>query len=92
MTEKEILKKALKKAKLVLNPKLEKVIMKNKFYYSIIFDQEFAKHFWGNRHYFLLDCGQENDTQWEQNLMKMVLEPNPIQYLAKFLEKKGKGR
>ena len=44
--------------------------------YSIIFSHDFAKCFWqGNQ---IEDC-------WQFHLQKMVLEPNPLDYVAKFL-------
>ena len=88
MTDQEVLKKAIEKA------------TRNGFtwdkpwsfeypdYFALIYSHQFAKAFWGEKHYFLLDCGQEHDTQWEQHLIRMVLEENPIDYLRKFLEEK----
>jgi len=53
--------------------------------YLIIFSHDFAKAFWGEGYYFILECEQKNDVQWKQHLMNMVLEKDPILYLAKFL-------
>lgn len=44
--------------------------------YSIIFNHEFAKA------YFKCDDTEE---KWKENLQQMVLEKDPVEYLAKFL-------
>lgn len=40
-------------------------------YIPIIFSHDFAKHFFGEK--------------WKDNLQKMVLEEEPIKYIAKFI-------
>jgi len=96
MTNEEIIKKVIEKAidngwnqfdwkKGQLN-RISFQISGNKgFLYKIIFSHDFAKAFWGDGHYFMLECQQKNDVQWKQHLMVMVLEKDPIKYLEKFL-------
>ena len=75
---------------------------------DIIFSHSFAKAFWfiddkeeakrlGLKLPLNATCPHDNyndcnECYWRKELQRMVLEPNPIQYLAKFLEKKGKGK
>ena len=53
------------------------------WYYSIIFDKDFAKAFWyeelADRSWLL------NDSIWRFYLTHMVLEKDPIKYLEKFI-------
>lgn len=65
--------------------------------YTIIFDKSFAKAFWGSkkmcidceRHHSTFsdcDCGLGNtNPEWHIRLRQMVLEEDPISYLAKFI-------
>lgn len=49
---------------------------KHPIFYSlleIVFSHSFAKAFW-------------HDEDWQHHLQQMVLEENPLQYLAKFLD------
>jgi len=65
---------------------------------SIIFSHEFAKAFWGEE-YICPDCGKKEECYctnldlymfprkekaWQYHLQIMVLEEDPIQYLANF--------
>ena len=66
---------------------------------SIIFSHDFAKAFWGEEtgyeehvrlgycHGHKDVCGFKNETKpiWQHHLQQMVLEGNPLNYLAKFL-------
>lgn len=99
MTNEEILKKAIKKAKKsgykVVGEIDDKAL--SELYggeyedqgetfigfveRAIIFDHEFAKAFFGKELY----RKSYNVKQWQIELQKMVLEENPVQYLAKFL-------
>jgi len=69
--------------------------------FNIIFDHSFAKAFWGEGKLTTFKecktCGnlqvdEMGSYGWEDHLKEMVTYENPIQYLAKFLEKKGKGK
>lgn len=62
-------------------------------YRQIIFSHEFAKAFWGDdllctckmgigSDIHLSNCGR---SAWQYHLQQMVLEPEPLQYLAKYL-------
>jgi len=61
-------------------------------YYGIIFRHDFAQAFWGdygkedpfpiNKHN---TSGTVSSEYWKYRLQKMVLEPDPIKYLEKFL-------
>lgn len=51
-----------------------------KSYYSEIFTHDFAKAFWGEEVDEFFGC-----PKWQAHLQQMVLEENPLQYLAKFL-------
>lgn len=57
---------------------------------TIIFSHDFAKAFWPDRlipcHCDLgMDCAVGVVREWQWHLQQMVLEENPIQYLAQFL-------
>ena len=60
-------------------------------YKIIIFDIDFAKAFWGTN---TNDAGYAKESnyqkierveEWEHHLQQMVLEPEPLKYLEKFL-------
>ena len=70
---------------------------------EIIFSHDFAKAFWGeaccmgqedknNRWRDTACCSQcgcfFNGKIWQYNLQSMVLEPNPLKYIAGFLEER----
>jgi hypothetical protein len=53
---------------------------------SIVLSHDFARAFWGTRkigHNFLKG---EDTYEWQRRLSEMVLEEDPLSYLAKFLE------
>lgn len=52
-------------------------------YESIIFSHDFAKAFWGE--------GEEYAPlpEWMYQLQQMVIQDDPIQYLAQFIDEKG---
>ncbi len=68
-------------------------------FYGLIFDQDFAKAFWGEQkiitiegdEYKLNNIGFNVKTNypnliiWEYHLQQMVLEKEPLKYLEKFL-------
>lgn len=62
---------------------------------TIIFSHDFAKAFWGKKR-IRFWCGQEwcgnngehyheREVNWRNELQQMVLEKEPLKYLAKFL-------
>jgi len=48
---------------------------------GVIFSHSFAKAFWGDKD--KIPIVRENS--WKVHLSKMVLEPKPLRYLAKFI-------
>ena len=72
----------------------------NFYYYAFIFSHDFAKAFWGEKIIVLsrdektictgcfecgLGCIPDNLPAWQTHLRIMVLEPEPLRYLEKFL-------
>lgn len=69
-----------------------------KQYYSLIFSKDFAKAFWqvmcnschGEKQGTLWECGRCDTTgytsNWKWHLQQMVLEEEPLKYIAKFLD------
>jgi len=57
-------------------------------YYELIFTHDFAKAFWGN---IEIDTatrkanGPIRMKRWQYHLQQMILEPEPLKYLKKFL-------
>ena len=57
--------------------------------FYIIFSHDFAKAFWGDE--FIekecgFNCGKVEEIEaWQYHLQQMVLEPEPLKYLEKFL-------
>ncbi len=49
-------------------------------YFKITFSLDFAKAFWGEK-----IMGQAGPPYWSYHLQQMVLEPEPLKYLEKFL-------
>lgn len=97
MTNEEILKKAIKKAEKngficikEMPPIHIKKLLKDKLYFSVIFNKEFAKKFWPGEYtyekeYYKNYQGSISLTEWKYHFQQMVLEKNPIKYLEKFL-------
>ncbi len=98
MSNEEILKKAIEKAKShegALNDikiDMEKygcIYVSN--YYWVIFSHDFAKHFWGEERTVGITnnchiCGTFYEPiAWQYHLQQMVLESEPLKYLEKFL-------
>ena len=100
MTDKEVLQKAIEIAiengwvlRPYLKPRVPSIevidsMIKTKRYMVDVFSHDFAKAFWDEdtRPAYL----KRNETpkynyEWEYNLMMMVLEENPIDYLRKFI-------
>ncbi len=86
MTNAEILARAIEKA--IKNGWNTPVTITAHRIEFIIFDHSFAKCFWGS-----CDCSwckegknKEHVEYWQWQLQKMVLEEDPISYLAKFLD------
>lgn len=94
MTNEEILKKAVAKAEengfvldTWLKDKTEHELFKN-WFYQIIFSQSFAIAFWGKKvktGYLPFEDKGRYAYEWEFHLSLMVVEEEPLQYLAKFL-------
>lgn len=100
MENSEILKKAIKKAiRGGYIPKLEGLPLEEhylnkfielKYYYPIIFSHDFAKAYWGEER-TPIDytngipvLNMLADYKW--HLQKMIIEKNPVKYIAKFLK------
>lgn len=62
--------------------------LKHRLYFSVIFDHDFAKAFWGEK---WCDINMAHNISipenpvWKFHLQQMVLEPEPFKYLEKFL-------
>jgi len=101
MTNEQILKKAIAKAKkngyrflnVIANGKdtLDDTI-DGRLYYPLIFSHDFAQAFWGSQSE--IHCTYSQDgmggigeplTDWSYRLQQMVLEKEPLKYLEKFL-------
>ena len=58
-------------------------------YEPLIFSHDFAKAFWGIKHQYYegesADTLIDNLQEWQYHLQQMVLEPEPLKYLEKFL-------
>ncbi len=82
MTDKEILQKVCDKIRDKVDYRYNPdIIFKNKGYYSIIFQQEFAKAFWHDSEKY-----NDNDIRhWKGRLQQMVLEKEPLKYLERYL-------
>jgi hypothetical protein len=93
-TNEEILKQAIKKAvgngwnnHRYAHPISHKPMLNMAYwlgferYFSIIFSQDFARSFWGKAKIY----NQNVDYRWQVELQQMVLEPEPLRYLEKFL-------
>jgi len=52
-------------------------------YFSLVFDHEFAKAFWGEELH-------ENmvEAEWEYHIKEMLMSDNPLHYLTPFLDGK----
>ncbi len=98
MTDKQILKKAIKKCK--ENEPLfgddsryyswdrdDSNFINNRYIYFLIFDHAFAKAFWGEeeQEIYICECSLEHPLEWQYHLKQMVLEKKPLKYLEKFL-------
>ena len=86
MTQIEILKKAIAKANssttfdLIVSPDFDWDWFCRDEYRKIIFSHDFAKAFWAK------ERNEQYDHVWQHHLQQMVLEADPLSYLAKFLE------
>lgn len=87
MTNEEILRKAIKKAKW----KSPKIKFTDLIIFNTIFSHDFAKCFFGDRLMTQEDYDFDTtnellpDYNWQYHLQQMVLEPEPLQYLRRFL-------
>lgn len=102
MTNEKILKKAVEKAvkngfinffSFTLREKPDKLLIQNN-YFAIIFDQDFAKAFFGEEiiainvpHNIEEIDGYEDAITWKVCLKQMVLEKDPLKYIEKYLRK-----
>jgi hypothetical protein len=96
MTNEEILKKAIDKAK-SNGYKTDWILPKGDSIYSVIFSHDFARSFWkGEKCTCIPDKDKEGNIyhkrnckittpDWRCHLQNMVLEEDPIKYLEKFL-------
>ena len=91
MSNEEILRKVIEKAGWSHEGKDDSVRDRNgQFlfysayeYHKIIFSHEFAKAFWGT---FYHEAGRKKGfANWQYHLRIMVLEPEPLKYLERFL-------
>lgn len=86
MSNQEILEKVFKK---VGYDSLQVAFLST--YYSndlcpIIFHHDFAKAFWGEEKSFKMLAGNNiNSFDWQYHLQQMVIQPEPLKYLEKFL-------
>ncbi|HEC65376.1 hypothetical protein LCGC14_1222650 [marine sediment metagenome] len=58
-------------------------------YEAVIFSHDFAKAFWGEKEilvYFSHDDSETLQKSWRANLQKMVVEEEPLKYIARFLD------
>jgi len=99
MTNEQILKKAIEKAKKNRWDGWNDWFVENWFeewwkdtfhqegnfkrYYAIIFSHDFAKAFWGEETIGIDDISQI--PTWQYHLQQMVLEKEPLKYIEKFL-------
>jgi len=89
MTNEQILKKAIEKA--VKNGWTKYgqdwhssafgILIEQKKHYWLIFSHSFAKAFWGE-----LVSTINNQSRWQYHLQQMVIEPEPLKYIEKFLD------
>jgi hypothetical protein len=56
-------------------------------YRDIIFSHDFAKAFWGDENFGRMGQYEPTLEMWQYHLQQMVLEEEPLKYLAQFLEK-----
>lgn len=85
MINEQILKKAIEKAvKGGYSPVMYGTLPKIDHPCEIIFSHSFAKAFWGEKVAWNMDTDKYNPG-WQYHLTKMVLEPEPLKYLEKFL-------
>jgi len=93
MNDKEILRKAIEKVienDICYKDGYDEVELMFENPYELIFSHEFAKAFWGEKrpkktlegNLYIGAAGLE---YWQEELGRMVLEENPLEYLEKFL-------
>ena len=88
MTDKEIIIQALRKAisngcKYSTCDIDVHLWLKHRLYFSVIFDHDFAKAFWGEEKGY--NTNKQVLNAWQFHLQQMVLEPEPLKYLERFL-------
>lgn len=100
MSKEEILRKAIEKAQSngwcegMSSIILSTDTIQLDVYYTIIFNHKFARAFWGERK---SDGNPEwtipivYNEGWQYHLTQMVLEEDPLTYLAKFLDNEEAG-
>lgn len=62
----------------------------DKSLYEIIFSHSFAKAFWGEEQIVNPEHFDHMLAKWQYHLQVMVVQENPLQYLAKFLDEEEK--
>ncbi len=91
MKDEEILKKAIEK--ISFNDEIREVygrmdirwMVQNRAYFVVIFSHDFAKAFWGEEKTTDIFGVSILNPVWQEHLVNMVLEENPIKYLEQFL-------
>ena len=94
MTNKQILKKAIEKAfengwkdgQKFLDSWFNGGIFMKEWTPMVIFSHDFAKAFWGEENKCEAFPGFSTKLCWQYHLRQMVLEEEPLKYLAKFLK------
>ena len=56
----------------------------HKFYYAVIFSEEFSKAFWGETP-IRIGLFSYFTPSWKYHLKQMILEEEPLKYLEKFV-------
>jgi len=89
MTNEDILKQAIKKAK-ENGWETNWILPEGDTIYSVIFSHSFAKAFWGEGETEYKTYSMEKEylyfqIAWQYHLQRMVLEKEPLKYLAKYL-------
>ena len=98
MKNEEILKKAIEKAKLDSwgNPKFDFKGNLLEPDYNVIFSHSFVRAFWGEKEKYYYPIPEDPKMEqrepkiinqgWQYHLQQMVLEPEPLKYLERFLD------
>jgi len=63
---------------------LQLAVSSQGLYRAVIFDQGFARSFWGEEE-TPINWKSGNSRTWQVHLQQMVLKPDPIRYLERFI-------